>query len=548
LLLLFGFTFAAGQGTPLTFTRSACSAPDVSTQAGTVCGRTAEVNHQPVYAYLGIPYAETTAGANRFEPPVPKAPWPGTLKATAFGPICPQNKPISSGPQSEDCLSVNVWSPARTALGKQIPSQDSSPLPVLVFIYGGAFVEGSSAVPLYAGSSQPLYDGAYLAKTQNLVVVTFNYRLGALGFLSGVAGRTGNYGLLDQQLALKWVHDNIRAFGGDPRQVALAGESAGAMSVGLHLLSVPSSAPLFAAAIMESNPFGLPYRTPKQAKGQGKLYLVAVGCDSSADKLSCLRKKPVSKLLAAQKKRLLGLTVLRQKLADFLSWGPVVDRDLVTSQPMAAALQEGLSKPTLMGTNANEGTIFVAGPEAKFLDPLAYRTLVRTLFGRDRYATISAKYPPGPKSNNTDQLIDICTDYIFNCSNRAVARGAKAPVYYYQFTHISSFNLHPDYPRCAGESCHGDELPFVFHTASGKMSFTPAEEQLSARMADYWGSFVHSHNPNAVDSASASWPEFNPQGQYLQLDVLPAVKAMDPKTCTFWDGLGYPLGYPVEEP
>ena len=160
----------------------------------------------------------------------------------------------------------------------------------MVFVYGGSFLDGSSAIPLY--------DGAYLSATQNVVVVTFNYRVGALGFLAGVEGLAGNYGLLDQQLALQWVADNIGAFGGDRFQVMLFGESAGAMSVGLHLLSIPSSEGFFAAALMESNPLALPLKSPAQATEFGTCLQMLLACPSGD--LACLRGKPAAEIVAAQ--------------------------------------------------------------------------------------------------------------------------------------------------------------------------------------------------------------------------------------------------------
>ena len=153
------------------------------------------------------------------------------------------NPPHTPSETSEDCLSLNIW--------RRADLDDRTPRPVMVWIYGGSFLSG--------GSSMPVYDGAWLASAEDLVVVSFNYRLGALGFLAGIHELEGNYGMKDQQLALQWVRDNIGHFGGDPDQVALFGESAGAMSVGLHSLSIPSSNGLFRCGIMQSNPFGIPY-------------------------------------------------------------------------------------------------------------------------------------------------------------------------------------------------------------------------------------------------------------------------------------------------
>ena len=543
---LFGMTWGFAQGTPLTFVQDACTTADLVTPVGRVCGRLVEVEadqtqNNQVEAYLGIPYAESTAGANRFEPPVPKAPWTDTFRATAFGPICPQNKPPAQGVQSEDCLSLNVWRPVRAS--------PSSPLPVLVNIYGGAFVEGSSAQPLYEGANRPLRDGAYLAATQNLVVVSMNYRLGVLGAFAGRAGRTGNYGLKDQQLALQWVRNNIAAFGGNPDLVTLSGESAGAQSVGLHLLSVPTSAPLFEAAIMQSNPFGIPFKTLEQAGSTAELYLLAVGCKFRFDQLGCLREKPVDELLAAQTSPSLSYALLDYGLAAFLNWAPIIDGEFVTSQPITVAQQEGVRKPTLMGTNTNEGTVFFATPNAKPIGLFGYAAFLRTLLGADNAAPIMAVYPRNPSGDNTDQAIHITTDYLFTCSNRAVARAAKAPVYLYQYTHVPSFSIWPNISRCDNESCHGDELAFVFHSATGELSFTPEEEKFSQEMANYWGRFASIfHNPNGVGQAEPVWPSFSNSSQYLQLDSPIEAQTLDAGACSFWNGLGYPIEQTPDSP
>src|SRR5690606_24836241 len=155
-------------------------------------------------------------------------------------------------------------------------------------LHGGAFALGSPSDPVHAGAEHPLHDGAYLAAAHDLVVVMPQYRLGVLGTFGGIRGRPANFGLLDQQLALEWVRDNIAAFGGNPRLVTLAGESAGAMSVGLHLYSMPSSRGLFHAAIMQSNPFGIPFKSVDQAATNGSVFMVALRCRNRFDQLACL--------------------------------------------------------------------------------------------------------------------------------------------------------------------------------------------------------------------------------------------------------------------
>lgn len=529
LCLLWGLSWA--QITPLSFEQKACSTAEISTQSGELCGLSLELAGTGIEAFLGIPYAESTAGENRFEDPVAKASWQGIFQATAFGPACPQNKNVGVIPQSEDCLSVNIWRPANPPLNR--------PLPVLVFIPGGAFVTGSSADPLIPGEPYALYDGASLAAKKNLIIVSLNYRLGVLGFLSEIAGRDGNYGLKDQQLALKWVKDNIASFGGNPDLITLAGESAGAMSVGLHLLSIPSSKDLFGATIMQSNPLGIPYKTPQQAFSTAELFLLAVGCKFKFDQAACLKQKSVEDLLNAQKNPYLKLSLLEYGLGAFIDWAPVIDGNFVTEQPIEVALSQGIDKPTLMGTNTHEGTVFFVGPNVKPVGNIAYRIFVNIIFGEENSEAILGTYPFSGTGDNIDQIIQISTDYIFTCSNRAAAKKARAPLYFYEFSHVPSFNLFPGIERCKNEACHADELAFVFQSATSSRNFTPEEADLSGAMGEYWGNFASLlRNPNRL--TDVSWPNLRTDERYLEFSLPITTKTLD-DTCSFWDELGYPF-------
>lgn len=514
----------------------ACSTPAVPTSSGPVCGLALSNGGRTVNAYLGIPYAETTAGANRFRAPVPKAAQTAVRPTTAFGPICPQNAPAGiTLAQSEDCLSVNVWTP-----GSAGASSGAARLPVLVFIHGGAFVTGSSADPFILDPSRSLYDGSRLAGGQNMVVVTFNYRLGALGFLAGVAGLKGNFGFLDQQLALEWVRDNIARFGGDPARVTLSGESAGAMSVGLHLLSAPRSAPLFRAALMESNPLGLPYKNLTEAARGGEYYLSATGCRVRLDQAGCLRAKPVADLLAAQKSPLLTLPVFEFGLYTLLTFSPVVDGEVIVTPPLTAAANGGLTKPTLLGTNANEGTLFLGPGTAKPIGALGYQTALVTLFGNERAATVLRGYPFIRGGDSRESLSRIANDYFFLCATRSLARAARAPAFVYDYTHVSSLPLWPAVTGCPGKSCHGDELPFVFGAVAGVPGFTPEEQRLSQALMDYWGRFVADGNPGTGDGSLPAWPAVAPGNENpLRLDTALSFGPPSDSRCGLWDGIGY---------
>ena len=334
--------------------------------AGPLCGVTLDAppnTERPLYAYRGIPYAQPPVGALRWAAPQPLPAWTSPRSATAFGAICPQDGTATG--DSEDCLFLNVWTP-------QAAVQRGKRLPVMVFLHGGAFV--------YGAGSLPAYDGSYLAASGNVVVVTLNYRLGALGFLSvPELGLTGNYGILDQRLALRWVARNIGAFGGDPDKVTLFGQSAGAMSVGLHLFSIPDGRKLFRAAIMESNPLALPYPSLQaQIESKWNNFRIAL-CFETNQPLNCtfdlpaLRALPLATLENADGDytsltNITGRLQVPSAIANVLPWTPIVDGQIFTgdtliqNQPYQGFYDgpghNAEPKPYLIGVNRDEGALF----------------------------------------------------------------------------------------------------------------------------------------------------------------------------------------------
>ncbi|MCK5090211.1 MAG: carboxylesterase family protein, partial [Hyphomicrobiaceae bacterium] len=358
-------------------------------------------------------------------------------KATRFGPSCPQKlRPGIHLELSEDCLSLNIWTPVSL---RQIGS--SEPVPVMVFIYGGSFREGTA--------SNPLYEARHLAATGGVVVVTINYRVGVLGFLSGIDGLKGNYGLMDQRLALKWAHDNIAEFGGDPDRITLFGESAGAMSVGLHLIS-PESQPLFSAAIMESNPYGIPYKSLDVSERFATIFKFNLGCEFKG--LACLRAKSFDEVVEQQQAGMLPIASLLTGFSAELIWAPVIDGEQVPAQPSASAI----TKPAIIGTNLNEGIIFavsqqtrLGGGKEKVLE-LQYELMLDVMFSVKTAGRIKAhpRYKPHD-GDNTNVLSHLLTDYLFTCANRHVMVQAKAPVWAYHFTRPPSYNVWPDIKLCA---------------------------------------------------------------------------------------------------
>jgi carboxylesterase type B len=517
---------------------TACTAPEVATRDGPVCGIALEADsadgsgRRTVDAYLGIPYAASPAGDNRWRAPVPAARHDGVLEAVDFGPICPQTRPTPRHlSQNEDCLSVNVWTPRRGGEGA---------LPVMVFIYGGSFIDGSSALPIY--------DGGHLAASGRVVVVSFNYRLGALGFLSGIDGLAGNYGFLDQQLALRWVRDNIARFGGDPAKVTLFGQSAGGMSIALHL-AAPSSRDLFRAAIMESNPFGIPYKSPHAAERFAKTFVFDIGCEHGG--VDCLRRTPVEAILENQTSLMLSIDADLSGFAGHLVWGPVIDGKLIPGQPNATTV----GKPAIIGTNRNEGALFISPERLKifgieYLPGLEYAVMLDLLFPHEVVRQISGidRYAPHI-GDDTEVSSHMVTDYLFTCANRRVLKQASAPVFGYQFTHVPSFNVWPGVALCAPaekRACHSAELPFVFgnpaparaQATASHDRFDSAERTLSERMAGYWISFAETLDPN--HDGAPRWPRFTPKDPVRQiLDTSISQRTDLDANCAFWSFVGY---------
>ncbi|CAO3457514.1 hypothetical protein [Azospirillum argentinense] len=519
----------------------ACSTGTVGTADGDVCGTVgATSTGKKANAYLGIPFAESTAGGNRWAAPVPRRPWSGTFTATQFGPVCPQVVPTQPMPNpkakvtalsitvagSEDCLSVNVWTPET--------AKSDAGLPVMVYIPGGGFTQD--------GSASPVYDGAYLAANRNVVLVTLNYRLGVLGFLAG-EGLNGNYGFLDQQAALAWVHRNIRAFGGDPGKVTLFGESAGAMSVGLHLFSAPGSQPFFRAAIMESNFLGLPYQTLENAVDVGNLFKQSLNCRDT----DCMRAQSVNDLLGAQSRFTPQADTIFTGEKYYLTFAPVIDGTTLLRQPMQAAQSQAPGKPFMIGFNKNEMIPFYQNQPTT---PMEYAAATAFLFGR-QFQKVVDRYPPKDGPDNWVLTANVYGEQFITCSTLYAATRVDAPVHVYLFAHQPSFPLAGPQCQINDRVCHGVELPFVFHTADQLgATFTPEEARLSDQMTIYWTNFAAHLNPNGEAGKAGDqpqWPAFTAQGRELLTLLLPTpVAVTDPyrDVCPFWDGIGYDLTDP----
>ncbi|NKB60585.1 MAG: carboxylesterase family protein [Gammaproteobacteria bacterium] len=509
--------------------QDSCATPIVNSPSGPVCG--AQVNLPgggQANAYRGIPFAESTAFPNRWKPPVAKAVWSETFLATDYGAPCPQ---LGVKSYSEDCLSLNIWTPTEDVI-----TNAGAGLPVMVFIYGGSFTSGDAATPMY--------NGAYIAASKNLIVVNLNYRLGALGFLAA-EGLNGNYGFLDQQLGLKWVQQNISSFGGDPERVTIFGESAGAMSVGLHLLSAPDSKPLFHAGIMESNLLSLPYKSLADQRNVGDLFKQAVNCRD----VSCLEQTGVGKLLLVQATFTPEMSQIFSGPKYYLPFAPAIDGDVIVEQPIeAVGNPENMNKPIIIGTNKNEGVTFVRDRSIK---PEKYATWMANIFG-EKFQRVIEQYPSKQLASNSALWARVQTEDFFHCSTRWFLKQASAPVFGYYFDHQPSFNIYgTSIENCAKDDnvCHAVELPFVFNTASlMHESFTEDEKKLSHQMIDYWTNFAIYLNPNGGGGGdNPEWPHFQESTkQYMEFNLPVSSVVTDPyeEECDFWDSIGYNLVSP----
>lgn len=444
-----------------------------------------------VAVYRGIPFALPPIGQRRFRAPVPHPAWAGVRPAHVFGPQAPQNSgPITKmmggagAREDEDCLYLNVWTPEAT---------QTAPRPVMVWIHGGAFEIGAG--------SQPIYDGARLARRGDLVVVSINYRLGLLGRLDlhGFGGAahdtTANATTLDQIAALRWVHDNIAAFGGDPRQVTIFGESAGSMSVGT-LLAAPAARGLFQRAIMQSGAVNF---LSTAADGATLAQTLCTALELPPAQIERLWDVPVAQLLRAQQKAFPRLGGGRVGLP----FQPIVDGDVLPIAPLDA-LRAGSAAgmPLMIGTNLDEMKLFgLFDPTFGTLDDAGLRRRAERALpaGVDRIIATyrDARAARGEAITPTDLWYAIDSDRTFRHPSMelaAVQRAHQAEVYAYLFTWQS--------PLLGGRigAGHAVELPFVFGTLEDAMlsQFTGTGDDafaLSAAMQNAWIEFAHRGRP-----------------------------------------------------
>lgn len=494
----------------------------IKTVQGVVEGTSKET--PGVKSFKGIPFAQPPVGDLRWKPPQPAREWDSIRQATQFGPRCMQRAVFGdmgfrSNGMSEDCLYLNVWTPAKT---------DKKLLPVLVYFFGGGFIAGDG--------SEPRYDGASMAG-KGIVAVTVNYRLGVFGFFAhpeltaeSPQRASGNYGLLDQHAALRWVQQNITAFGGDPKRVTIAGESAGSIAVSAQMAS-PLSKNLFAGAIGESGSIigGLPPVSLAEGEQSGVTFASALSGEGSALSLAALREIPAEKLLEATAKP--GLPRM----------APTVDGYFFPKSPIEIfAAGEQAHVPLLAGSNSEESGYFgIIGREQP--TPENYRKGLQRLYG-DKANEVFKLYPASTETEVLDAAQDLASDRFLGYStwkwvDLSSKTGGK-PTYYYYYSRprpamraemgnavaglaggvvsgtAAAANPRPK-PRGA---VHSAEIEYAMgNLDSNKVyDWTPDDHKVSKVMQEYFANFIKTADPNG--KGLPTWPKYA-AGQRIIIDV-----------------------------
>lgn len=491
--------------------------------ACTAQGAVRGVAQNGTLAFKGIPYAQPPLGALRWQPPVPPAAWQGVRDGSRFGAVCPQ----LAGANvigDEDCLTLNVWKPLAAG---------SEALPVMVFFTGGGnHAFSGQGAPVFGGVN---YGGEKLVP-EGVVHVSFNYRLGALGFLAHRALSaeradkvSGNYGSLDQVAMLRWLQQNIAAFGGDPKRIMLYGTSAGGANI-CALMSAPAARGLFHRAAMQASvPTGCELPTLAEAEeGTGRRVAQALGC-AADDTAACLRGKPAAEVVRA----LPGTFGVLPRL-----YGPNVDGRLFPEQPLALINRGAHAHmPVIIGNSTQETMQFV-GAVGPVTDAATFDAAIGRLFGPDALARVRAAYPLASYASPREALVQLTTDALFTCQSRRVARALsrtqQQPVYRYLFGHA----LENDSELKALGAVHTVEHPYFF---GWQGTYRPSDADLAIQrlMIDHWTSLARSGQ--TASQGVAAWPAAQPGDAHLLIAAAPAPRSGDGGAqCDFWDTLGLP--------
>ncbi len=492
---------------------SAASGPVAGTANGAVRG----VANGTVDEFLGIRYAAPPAGALRWQPPQPAAGWSGVRDATKFAPHCPQvASPFGQASTSEDCLFLNVFTPSHRTAGAGHP--------VMVWIHGGALVTGESDDYAPAGL---VADG--------VTVVTINYRLGALGFLAHPAladadGQSGDYGLEDQQAALRWVQRNIASFGGNPRNVTVFGESAGGLST-LSQVASPQARGLFERAIAESGSYNLTQASLASAETADEAFATKAGCASQT--AACLRSLPVSTILTNE---------------NAAGYTPNINSEVLPESLGTAFATGNFNRvPIINGTNRDEWRLFVALSELEGNPVTAanYQSMISATLGVPAVAAavIAAKYPLTAYPSPSVALGAVGTDAIFACPALAIDQSVSrfVPTFAYEFNDENAPELFLPPVSFPYGAAHASEIQYLFGlpTAAFGKALSAPQQQLATAMKGYWTNFAKSGLPSSF--GAPFWPLFNGLTQPMQSLVPPVPQTENTfaiaHNCAFWTAL-----------
>ena len=483
---------------------------------GTTNGPVRGLANGTVDEYLGIPYAAPPVGALRWQPPQPAARWSGVRDATQFAPHCPQPPtPFGQASMSEDCLFLNVFTPSHTEAGSHFP--------VMVWIHGGALVTGESDdyIP-----TQLVEDG--------VTVVTINYRLGVLGFLAHPAladanGQSGDYGLMDQQAALRWVQRNIAGFGGNPRNVTIFGESAGGLST-LSQVASPQARGLFARAIVESGSYNLTQASLSSAEAAGEAFAASAGCASQT--AACLRSLPVSTILANE---------------NTAGYTPNINSEVLPETLKTAFAAGNFNRvPIINGTNRDEWRLFVALSELEGNPVTAsnYQSMIASTLGVPpaAAAVIAAQYPLTAFPSPSVALGAVGTDAIFACPALAIDQSVSqfVPTFAYEFNDENApENFLPPVSFPYG-AAHASEIQYLMDlpTVAFPGTLSAQQQQLATIMKGYWTNFAKRGFPSSF--GAPFWPPFNfTQKMQSLTPPTPQTEADFATThnCAFWTAL-----------
>lgn len=474
------------------------------------------------YEFLGIPFAMPPLGPLRWMRPQPPANWTGVREATQYQASCAQSaNGLAPGNISEDCLYLNVYVPLK-------PSTPG-PLPVQIFFYGGSWSWGGASFFLYNAAD-------YMQNSQDIILVTCNYRLEAFGFAASPLlaaedplGSTGNYGMQDQRAAMQWIVENIAAFGGNPNRLTISGESAGAGSVSFHL-TAPASWPYFHGAIMESGPpANWTAVSLDLAEAHWQRMVTVLGCASSdgALELACMRAQSMQALINNQENANNAL----------VAWSPVVDGVELTDIP-PQLVRQGLFNhvPVLLGSNHDEGTLLISGLNPPATAQQLYDWINSTV-GYEWADQVIAMYPVSEYPSPWWTGVRLFGDVAMSCPVRRNARwiaNASVPAFVYFYTHV--LDVVEAVPNLG--VFHGSELLMVFDT---RPLLLPSEQTLALTFEKYWSNFVVYGNPNGDGSVPLTWPQYSyatDSNMNLDLQLSVDVGLKGPE-CDLWDQIYY---------